>query len=103
MFIRAAPWVDCVLVYFVILAVRRRCDGISIIFLTTSRRALRRSFSIPLLPVKNAGRTKSSQRFVAHSLRCASLAPRIVIQAATAILFSLPEAPGQEYRESNSA
>ena len=88
MFIRAAPWVDCVLVYFVILAVRRRCDGISIIFLTTSRRALRGSFSIPLLPVKNAGRTKRSHRFVAHGLRCASLAPRIVIQAATVILFS---------------
>ena len=96
MFIRAAPWVDCVLVYFVILAVRRRCDGISIIFLTPSRRALRRSFSIPLLPVRNAGRTKRSQRFVAHSLRCASLAPRTVIQAATVILFSFPEAPVQE-------
>ena len=96
MFIRAVPWVDCVLVYFVILAVRRKCDGISIIFLTTIRRALRGSFSIPLLPVKNAGKTKRSQRFVAHSLRYASLAPRTVIQAAAAILFSFPEAPGQE-------
>ena len=71
--------------------VRRRCDGISIIFLTPSRRALSKIFLYPAAPGQECRQNRKDRiDLVAHCVRCASLAPRIVIHAAAAILFFFP-------------